>query len=673
MNRLGIVVPVYGHSKFVYEAVESACLQELDFPCQVVVVDDGCPSHETQRALTSLRQRFPDRVMTLRQANGGLSAARNLGASVLLDFFPDLEAIFFLDSDNRLEPYAMRKFSEALLADPDAAWAFPDINAFGLTPLLEAADVRETAIADDPFRHLRGNICEAGSLVRASVFRSGKRYDEAMKLGLEDWEFWLSLREAGLRGVRVPDSGFLYRVRPESMVALSRRKTGEIVAGMRRKHSKLFSRANVLSLEHSHAPRFLVVDLDDGSLSLTSDPCAPGRAIGLGELRELFRSHIDAVYEVAFPRYVVISHGLQPRERDAYLRSLLFDVLSQKTDTPVVVEIRGSDHASRFFGDIRHARRTFENAEGVLVIVPALALYKLALSEPSLAGLGAIRDVGRLEHWTVPHAARHREPRVPRQRRMRRLAAFMRTWVRPPSVGILSHPSRAYRGPTPQDTRAYVTDELCGYESVAPFPHLPGAAARCLVSVDVETQSDEPSRRELNAFIETLSGLSRVTLHVEGQTRSAHLAGMPGVENVALNSLNRSPNAHFAYMGNRIPVLDSEFHPRSMALARGHDMLVCFGSSVFLTIAGEAKSDGVLTLSVVPDSCLAGPNSAALLSALVAYEHAVHAFVAGPAAARLLAARGVPDGKIIPLDTAAYGLRRLLTDRNLLTPIGTAA
>ena len=63
---------------------------------------------------------------------------------------------------------------------------------------------------------LADNYCEAGSMVRREVFEAGVRYDESMKLGFEDLEFWLQAVAAGFKGKHGPAPGFQYRKRAEA-------------------------------------------------------------------------------------------------------------------------------------------------------------------------------------------------------------------------------------------------------------------------------------------------------------------------------------------------------------------------------------------------------------------------------------------------------------------------
>lgn len=194
---IGVVIPAYGHPRFLGEAIVSACTQETDRPIHVVVVDDGCRFEETGTLVRNLMDQYPGTLFYLRHKNTRLPGARNKGVRFLLDAFPDMDAIFFLDADNRLAPYSLEAYRKALGDDESVGWAYPDISFFGLSWGRSGFDTRETAPDYSVLKHLTGNISEAGSLVRASMFRNGVFYDETMRSGFEDWDFWLSALGAG--------------------------------------------------------------------------------------------------------------------------------------------------------------------------------------------------------------------------------------------------------------------------------------------------------------------------------------------------------------------------------------------------------------------------------------------------------------------------------------------
>jgi glycosyltransferase involved in cell wall biosynthesis len=270
---LAVVIPVYKHSVLFEEAVISVLNQETDFEICIIIVNDGCPMAETHQACLDFAAAVPSRIYYIRRPNGGLSAARNTGIDYVLGAWETVRAIYFLDADNRLLPDALQSGYDALAGDPQAAWIYPDIDMFGQEWSADYSG--EYSV----LRHLDENICEAGSLVRREVFERGARFDESMRLGFEDWDFWLSAIELGFRGKHLENFGFRYRRRPESMLSNSERDRPEITAYIRRKHKNLFGYTTLIAFEHTEAPRYAIRVPGTGTVHLTSDPLADGQVL----------------------------------------------------------------------------------------------------------------------------------------------------------------------------------------------------------------------------------------------------------------------------------------------------------------------------------------------------------------------------------------------------------
>ena len=671
-RRIGVVVPVYGHARFAVEALEDALASQLSCPLSVVAVDDGDPAPETRAALDALRARHAGRLHTVRRANGGLSAARNTGVRALFALAPDIDAVFFLDADNRLEPYALHSYATSLRdarqADARIGWAFPDVHVFGLTAFSDGIDVRETAGADTAFRHLRGNISEAGSLVHREVFEAGVWYDEAMRSGFEDWDFWLSAREAGFSGVRVRDPGFLYRVRPESMVAQSRRETERLLGYMRDKHTSLFSRPAVLRAEHEEAPRFLMADLETGTLSATSDPAAPGRPIGLAGFRDLVAAYLcDPQGHDGLPPILIAHQGTASPADDwpAYLRSLVFETTATPLKAPCLIQIEPGGHAHRVPDNARYARRIMERATALFALVPISQLARIVAEKPRFPGLAVCRDTTRIEHWVVPvlGEAPGQAGIATGPRRVRRLDALLRPLTTITTARPLAHVSRLHRGPTAGETRAFVSDVLCGYDTWPPFPQLRDARPRILLSLAPAMPGWTDAVPALHALLARLAPLDcTLSVLLDGQTRSVDLDAVFGQDLPANVLLNPGPittaPAVFGYGGDTLPMRDPHAHPRLMALARGHDAVVTFGVTKLTPLVGEMKGDGLAVLADLPDA-LARANPG-MPGRLAAYEHAHHAILTGAATREALATYGVPAARLQPHEALEAVLRARL-------------
>lgn len=265
---VAVIIPVFKHSVFLAEAVQSIQEQQADFSIVTIIVDDGCPFVETSVMGSSLALAYDD-VHYLRKPNGGLSSARNAGIDHALTHFPSIRAVYFLDADNRVSPTTLSSCMELLDPAGGIGWIYPNVDKFGAE-----WNGNYTGPYSRLLHCLYDNICEAGSLVAREVFDKGIRFDETMKQGCEDWEFWLQCLDAGFTGRNNPHFGFEYRLRGESMVSDTARDIDGIRQYMVKKHGELFSDENLMRLEHEEAPRFLAISPPTDQAEAFTDPAA---------------------------------------------------------------------------------------------------------------------------------------------------------------------------------------------------------------------------------------------------------------------------------------------------------------------------------------------------------------------------------------------------------------
>lgn len=282
--QIAIVIPVYKHSVLVAEAITCALGQETEFPFVIILVNDGCKFKETDQVCREFTLADPEKVTYLYRSNGGLSAARNTGIDFALQTWDSIAAIYLLDADNRISPHTIERSFNILQNDSQVGWVYPTIDMFGK----EEGEDFDYRGAYSKLRHTRFNTCEAGSLIRREVFEQGCRYDESMTLGFEDWEFWWQAIAAGYRGQHLPESGFQYRKRFESMLSDSHRDGAAIQHYMRRKHRDLFTHRQLLGWEHQEAPRYAIFVQDTQQVILTSDPLGESQALSLEEWQDYY-------------------------------------------------------------------------------------------------------------------------------------------------------------------------------------------------------------------------------------------------------------------------------------------------------------------------------------------------------------------------------------------------
>jgi glycosyltransferase involved in cell wall biosynthesis len=314
---IAVVVPLFKHSVLVADALESVLSQESNYPFVIIVVNDGCPFEESDLQIKSIAAVYPDRFRYVVQPNRGLSAARNTGIDYALGHFSTIQAIYFMDADNALFPGALDAAYSKLVAEPETSWVYPNIDMFG---------IRRSFDYSGPYsvlKHTQYNICEAGSLVHRRVFDAGARFDEKMKLGYEDWDFWLTAAGCGFRGAQHPHFGFRYRNRGESMLSQSHRDDAEIQSYIRRKHPQLLSKRSLMQLEAIEAPRYAIFFTDGAEVLLTTGSFDPNKAIPQSEFDEiLWRNIVLPTRQYVPPFFVLLTRATF--ERLSHLGLLLW-------------------------------------------------------------------------------------------------------------------------------------------------------------------------------------------------------------------------------------------------------------------------------------------------------------------------------------------------------------
>jgi len=225
---VSVVIPCYRQADLLPDTVASVALQTFR-DWEIVVVDDGSPD-DTSAVARNLARRLPGRrIRVQRQANRGLSGARNAGVRLARGRY-----VLPLDADDLLDPAFLEKTVAALEANPAAAIAFTDVQRFGAEEALwRMGPFTAEALACR-------NVACCTALYRREVWEAVGGYDETLRRGYEDWSFWISAVEHGFEAVHVPEPLFLYRARAGSMIAGTSEKAGLVTAEVVARHPSFF-------------------------------------------------------------------------------------------------------------------------------------------------------------------------------------------------------------------------------------------------------------------------------------------------------------------------------------------------------------------------------------------------------------------------------------------------
>lgn len=230
--RVTIVVPCYGQAHFLEECLRSLCAQ-TEPAWTAIVVDDAAPDGPAARRVVA--DLGDPRVRLVRHAeNRGLAAARNTGIRA-----SDTPYVLCVDADDALDPRYLERLLPRLEADPALECAFSDLQLFGV---LEGHKPHHLP-ADGEI--LRGQPVPPNALMARRLWERIGGYDESptMRIGREDWEFYIRAFTAGCRAVHVAEPLYRYRTAAQSMNVACRAREHVVRRYIYEKHRALFDAA----------------------------------------------------------------------------------------------------------------------------------------------------------------------------------------------------------------------------------------------------------------------------------------------------------------------------------------------------------------------------------------------------------------------------------------------
>jgi glycosyltransferase involved in cell wall biosynthesis len=229
---ISVVIPAFNPDRRLLRSL--ACIAAQDFAdYEVVICDDGSSNDEAAAVFAAL----PAQVTLLRQDNAGPAAARNRAVAAARGTL-----IFTMDSDDEITPDCLSRLKAALEADPAVGYACSFVELVGERRGVVGwpTNLFELLFSCRPSQSL---------LLPKALWQALGGQDEAMRHGLEDWEFLLRLARAGYLGKVVPAPLVRYHV---SASGHHTRNAMRLLAKnqkyMQEKHADLYSCGSLLKL-----------------------------------------------------------------------------------------------------------------------------------------------------------------------------------------------------------------------------------------------------------------------------------------------------------------------------------------------------------------------------------------------------------------------------------------
>ncbi|WP_418531371.1 glycosyltransferase [Phocaeicola sp.] len=225
---MSVIVPCFNDGEYIEDAINSV-LNQTYKEIEIIICDDGSNDKNT---LNLLRKFENKGIKVIYQSNQGPSAARNNAISHSSGVY-----ILPLDADDKIGSTYIEDAVAVLDEKPNIGIVYCKGMFFGK---------RNTTWDLPPYNllsMLTGNIIFVSALFRKSDWKKVGGFCTEFKIGLEDYDFWLSILELGREVYQIPKRLFYYRKKSTSRSLQFDSNIDSVKAAYRLlyvRHSKLY-------------------------------------------------------------------------------------------------------------------------------------------------------------------------------------------------------------------------------------------------------------------------------------------------------------------------------------------------------------------------------------------------------------------------------------------------
>ena len=225
-EKLSIIIPCYNEFKYVEEALDSAIEQNWKNK-EIIVVDDGSDT-QTKELLKKLEPKMDILITT---ENCGLAAARNTGIQKSKGKY-----ILVWDADDYFEKSFCEKAISSINANPEIKLVTSITYRFNENGVIDTY----TPAGGSLKNFLFGNSAMGSTLFLKKDWEKEGGYDNKMRYGYEDWEFYLRLLKEGGKAHVIAEPLFYYRQKPDSLRHQANSKRYELYEYIFKKNKDIY-------------------------------------------------------------------------------------------------------------------------------------------------------------------------------------------------------------------------------------------------------------------------------------------------------------------------------------------------------------------------------------------------------------------------------------------------
>jgi len=228
-DSVTVIITCYKEGKLLQEAIDSLFNQSYQ-NWQCIVVNDASDDEETNNICSDFEKHPKFRIIR-NSKNLGLSGSRNAGISAALD-----EICLCLDGDDRLPPDSLKIIADTFNKNPSADFVYGDFRSFGERSQTHCPGILslENMLLSQPI--------DGHSPFKRYIWEKIGGYAQELSWGNQDWDFWLSVFEAGFKGIYVHEVLYEWRIRDNSMHRSYEKRWHRICQFMYQKHKVTYDK-----------------------------------------------------------------------------------------------------------------------------------------------------------------------------------------------------------------------------------------------------------------------------------------------------------------------------------------------------------------------------------------------------------------------------------------------
>lgn len=226
IDLVSVVITCYNDAEFIEEAVQSI-LNQTHPNIEIILVDDGS-DEKTKNVLTKLT---PTVSKLITQTNKGQSAGRNTGIAAA-----NGEFILVLDSDDYFENSFIEKALKIIIENPEIELVTCDAFIHEVS----GAILNYSSNGGDIKTFIQYSAALGNSMFRKNSWKVTGGYDEDMRKGWEDWEFFIRLLTKGGKAYVIQEPLFHYRRRVHSTTSRANKNKYELWKYIYKKNQSIY-------------------------------------------------------------------------------------------------------------------------------------------------------------------------------------------------------------------------------------------------------------------------------------------------------------------------------------------------------------------------------------------------------------------------------------------------